>query len=151
MISEQSPIVGQAVASEILHFLLKLPLFSGSAMQKGHFAPICPHSHTGSLLQWSNNSICILTSLVQVRSNRCYQIRSINEHRPQNISWGSQIMSINSIVWPQTNQLSCIQQLLIILISQSSSVNLSLSSWSYFVSSKGGDAWRDIFYSSKVY
>ena len=42
--SEQSPSVGPAVASETFHLFLKLRFFSGSAMQKGHFAPICAHS-----------------------------------------------------------------------------------------------------------
>ena len=45
MISEQSPSVGQAVASETFYFALKLCLFSGSAMQKDHFDPFV---HTAS-------------------------------------------------------------------------------------------------------
>ena len=105
--SEQSSSVGPAVESEIFHLFLKLQLFSGSAMQKGHFAPICAHSLTGSLLQWSNNLIYTPTSLVYVKSNHCCQIRSINENRPQNISWGSQMISIISIVLLQTNQVLC--------------------------------------------
>ena len=44
MTSEQSSSVGPAVESEIFHLFLKLRLFSGSAMQKGNFAPICAHS-----------------------------------------------------------------------------------------------------------
>ena len=101
MTSEQSSRVGPAVESEIFHLFLKL-LFSGSAMQKGHFAPFVHTASLGAfcsdLTTWSvlQHHRCRLEA---ISANNCCQVRSINEKRPQNISWGSQIVSIISIVF----------------------------------------------------
>ena len=96
--------------------------------------PICAHSLTGNLLQWSNNLICTPTSLVEVRSNHCCQIGSISENRPQNISWGSQIISIITIVLLQMNQLLCYRSSWSVNQAQRSSN--CLAACSYFVPPK---------------
>ena len=120
---------------QVRHFTFSWNCDSSVARQCTR-AILSPLVHTGSQeafcsdLTSSNNLICTLTSLVQVKSSQSWQIRWncgwINDNRPQSISWGSQNLSdyVNYFHCP-TNRPTIM--LLIVLISQSSSANLKWS------------------------
>ena len=159
MTSEQSASVGPAVESEIFHLFLKL-LFSGSAMQKGHFAPICARSltvqHTGSLLQWPKNLIynggppadLLINHILQHHWCRLEAITAVRFTQSTKINLKIFLEQVRLsrlfklFDHKQTNPYAIWSSYSVNQAQQSSN---GLAAYSYFVPSKGVDPWRDIF------